>query len=173
MDDELVAELLTRRDEDQRVRRQVSGFAGQPEARVPDDLAAEWERVDRANTRWLGELLATRGWPGRTLVGDEGAQAAWLLAQHADRDPGLQQAFLDALREAVAGGEASPAHLAYLEDRMRVHGGQPQRYGTQFTHEGGELAPYPIEDPGRLDERRAEAGLEPFAAYEARMRDRA
>jgi hypothetical protein len=173
MDDELVAELLTRRDEDQRVRRQVSGFVGQPEARVPDDLAAEWERVDEANTRWLGDLLATRGWPGRTLVGDEGAQAAWLLAQHADRDPGLQQAFLDALREAVAGGEASPVHLAYLEDRVRVHAGQPQRYGTQFTHEGGELAPLPIEDPERLDERRAEAGLEPFAAYEARMRDRA
>jgi hypothetical protein len=28
----------------------------------------------------------------------------------------------------------------------------------------------PIEDPQRLDERRAEAGLEPFADYEARMR---
>jgi len=34
------------------------------------------------------------------------------------------------------------------------------------------LAPHPIEDPERLDERRAEVGLEPFAAYEARMRDR-
>ena len=173
MDDELAAELLTRRDEDQRVRQQLSGFAHQPEARLPDDLAAEWERVDEGNTRWLGELLATRGWPGRTLVGDEGAQAAWLLAQHADRDPGLQQAFLDALREAVAAGEASPAHLAYLEDRVRVHAGQPQRYGTQFTQVSGELAPHPIEDPARLDERRAEVGLEPFAAYEARMRDRA
>jgi hypothetical protein len=28
----------------------------------------------------------------------------------------------------------------------------------------------PIEDPQRLDERRAEAGLDPFAAYEAQMR---
>ncbi|MGH3260007.1 MAG: DUF6624 domain-containing protein [Streptosporangiaceae bacterium] len=98
---------------------------------------------------------------------------AELLAQHADRDPGLQQAFLDALRSAVAAGEASPAHLAYLEDRVRVHAGQPQLYGTQFTSEGGELAPYPIEDPEHLDERRAEVGLEPFAAYEGRMRDRA
>jgi hypothetical protein len=172
MDDELIAELLTRRDEDQRVRRQLSGFVRQPEARVPADLAEEWERVDEANTRWLGELLATRGWPGQTLVGPEGAQAAWLLAQHADRDPGLQQAFLDALREAVAVGDASPAHLAYLEDRVRLNAGQPQLYGTQFTHEGGELAPHPIEDPERLDERRAEVGLEPFVAYEARMRDR-
>ncbi len=138
MDDELVAELLTRRDEDQRVRRQVSGFVGQPEARVPDELPAKWERVDSANTAWLGELLATRGWPGRTLVGDDGAQAAWLLAQHADREPGLQQAFLDALREAVGSGEASPAHLAVWcgvagggrADRRA--GGRPgRRFGAQ------------------------------------------
>ena len=53
---------------------------------------------------------------------------------------------------------------------MRVHAGQPQLYGTQFTVTGDEFGPFPIEDPQRLDERRAEAGLEPFAAYEARMR---
>jgi|HubBroStandDraft_3_1064219.scaffolds.fasta_scaffold71532_2 hypothetical protein len=48
---------------------------------------------------------APRGWPGRTLVGEDGAQAAWLLAQHADHNPDLQRAFLDALRDAVARGE--------------------------------------------------------------------
>lgn len=82
----------------------------------------------------------------------------------------LQRAFLDALRDAVSRGEAAPAHLAYLEDRVRVHAGQPQLYGTQFTFTEGELGPYPIEDPQRLDERRAEAGLEPFAAYETHMK---
>jgi hypothetical protein len=35
-------------------------------------------------------------------------------------------------------------------------------YGTQFTVTDGELGPCPIEDRQRLDERRAEAGLEPF-----------
>jgi hypothetical protein len=45
-------------------------------------------------------------------------------------------------------------------------------YGTQFTVTDGEIGPCPIEDRQRLDERRAEAGLEPFADYEARMRDR-
>jgi hypothetical protein len=34
----------------------------------------------------------------------------------------------------------------------------------------GELEPSPIEDPERLDERRADAGLGAFAAYEAQMR---
>ena len=39
-------------------------------------------------------------------------------------------------------------------------------YGTQFTVTGGEFGPCPIEDRQRLDKRRAEAGLEPFADYE-------
>ena len=62
-----------------------------------------------------------------------------LLAQHADHDPSLQRAFLDALRAAVAQKEASPANLAYLEDRVRVHAGQAQLYGTQFTVTGGKF----------------------------------
>jgi hypothetical protein len=61
---------------------------------------------------------------------------AWLLAQHADRDPVLDRAFLEALRGALAHGEASPAHLAWLEDRVRVRTGQPQLHGTQFTATG-------------------------------------
>ena len=92
------------------------------------------------------------------------------VAQHADDDPVRQRAFLDALRCAVDQGEASLTHLAYLEDRVRVNAGQPQLYGTQFTVTDGNFGPRPIEDPQRLDERRAEAGLEPFADYEARMR---
>jgi len=53
---------------------------------------------------------------------------------------------------------------------VRVNAWQPQLYGTQFTVTDGEFGPRPIEDPQGLDERRAEAGLEPFADYEARTR---
>lgn len=138
--------------------------------RLPDEVAAEWQRTDEGNTRWLAELVAAHGWPGETVTGADGAAAAWLLAQHADGDPVQQRAFLDALRDAVGRGEAPAAHLAYLEDRVRVNAGQPQLYGTQFTVTGGELGPCPIDDQERLDQRRAQAGLEPFADYQARMR---
>jgi len=172
VDVELRQELLRRRDEDQRVRHLVRLPRGRHAVLLPDEVAAEWQRVDDDNTRWLSDLLTTRGWPGRTLAGKDGAQAAFLLAQHADRAPALQQTFLDALREAVDQGEASPAHLAYLEDRVRVHAGQPQLYGTQFTVTSGTFGPYPIENPLGLDQRRAAAGLEPFADYEARIKTR-
>jgi hypothetical protein len=170
VDEELRQELLARAEEDQRVRRLVSPSKGQHEFRLPDEVAEEWRRVDTGNTQWLADLVDARGWPGRTLAGTDGAEAAWLLAQHADRDPELQRMFLEALRGAVTDGEAAPGNLAYLEDRVRVHDGRPQLYGTQFTVTDGELRPSPIEDPQRLDERRTEAGLGPFAAYEAQMR---
>jgi Family of unknown function (DUF6624) len=145
VDKEIRRELLRRRDEDQRVRHLASPPKGHHLIRLPDEVAEEWQRVDEDNTRWLGDLLIARGWPGRTQAGEDGAQAAWLLAQHADRAPVLQQAFLDALRGAVAQGEASPAHLAYLDDRVRVHAGQPQLYGmtTRPGCEPGRSRPLP------------------------------
>jgi hypothetical protein len=170
VDEELRRELLARREEDQRIRHLAAAQADPGTGRLPDDLGEQWQRIDDDNTRWLADLVTSRGWPGRALVGEKAAQAAWLLAQHADQDPVQQRAFLDALRAAVSQGEAHAAHLAYLEDRVRVNAGQSQLYGTQFTGTGETIGPCPIEDPGRLDERRAQAGLEPFADYEARMR---
>lgn len=165
-------ELLAREEEDQRVRRLVSFRPGQHLVAPSEDLVAELRRVDHDNTEWLGQVLAERGWPGRSLAGEDGAAAAWLLAQHADDDPALQQRFLQALRAAVAAGDASAGHQAYLEDRVRVNAGQPQLYGTQFIETEQSLEPAPIAEPGRLDERRAAVGLDPFAVYDAQMRAR-
>jgi hypothetical protein len=172
VDEELRAELLARREEDQRIRHAAMAASDPETGRLPDDLGAEWHRIDTANTEWLNDLVDTRGWPGHSLVGEDGAQAAWLLAQHADQRRDLQRKFLDLLRAAVADGEAEPHHLAYLEDRVRVADGRPQLYGTQFTAIGKDLAPSPIEDADHLDERRAAAGLPPFAEYEANLRAR-
>jgi hypothetical protein len=67
--------------------------------------------------------------------------------------------------------ELNPAHLAYLEDRVRVNQGRPQLYGTQFFGTGAELKPRPIEDKEHLDERRAKVGLGSFEDYKNQIEE--
>ena len=112
----------------------------------------------------LARIMADHGWPGERQVGPEGAEAAWLIVQHAIAQPTLQRRALDALRAAVARGEAPALHAAMLDDRIRIFEGRSQRYGTQFDwNVSGELSPLPIEDPGSVDERRRTVGLRPLA----------
>ena len=135
-----------------------------------DEAAKERLRaVDTENTARLKELIAQKGWPGKTLVGKRAANAAWLLVQHADLDPAFQKQCLPLLEKAVAAGEAEGAQLAYLTDRVLVAEKKPQRYGSQFHEVDGKLVPQPIEDEARVDERRAAVGLGTLAEYAAQM----
>jgi hypothetical protein len=132
----------------------------------------EIHRVDVDNTDRLREIVDQYCWLGRSLVGDEGAQHAWLLAQHADRQLDFQRRALTLLTQAVARGEATRAQLAYLTDRVRMNEGREQVYGTQIADvKDGAAIPWPVEDAEQLDLRRAEVGLEPFALYAAQWSD--
>jgi len=153
----LLEELLRRRDADQDARSAVG--RGEPGA-----LRRTIE-VDGENAEWLRNLVREWGWPGRSLVGDEGAHAAWLLAQHADRDPALQKHCLTLLEQAVADGEASPRDLAFLNDRVLLAEGATQIYGTQMTAQSGKFAACRLRDPEMVDKRRASVGLEPLDVY--------
>ena len=150
-DPELRAELLWRRELDQSPRRVEPRKASVEEMR----------RVAEENTAWLKAVIAEHGWPGVRMVGSDGADVAWLLAQHADHDLDFQRECLALLEKAVEAHDAYPRHLAYLADRVLIKEGKPQRYGTQFR--GSE--PFPIEAPEDVDERRAAVGLEPLADY--------
>jgi hypothetical protein len=70
------------------------------------------------------------------------------------------------MREAVKAGKARGASLALLEDRIALGEGRPQTYGSQLLREGnGPLFVQAMEDPDKLDERRASVGLPPMADY--------
>lgn len=152
-------EILAMVDEDQRART----VALTPP--VGTEVFARMEAVDRRNTQRMKEIVATGGWPGRKLVGQDGAAAAWLLVQHADRDLAFQKLCLEKLGAAVTAGDADIKHLAYLTDRVAVAEQRKQVYGTQFTGDG----PAPIEDEERVDERRRAIGLSSMAAYRLQL----
>lgn len=122
--------------------------------------------VDSLNTEWLRAVVARRGWPAISQVGTEASGGAWLLVQHADRDPAFQRAMLALMEPLVASGEVSGSNVAYLTDRVRVAAGEPQRYGTQVERwEGRTPIPFPIEDPDNVDARRSAMGMSTLEAY--------
>jgi hypothetical protein len=121
--------------------------------------------VDSANRTWLKEIIEKHGWPGKTLVGVDGAHMAWLMIQHADADLTLQKKCLDLLKAAVKQREATGFDLAYLTDRVYSAEGKKQMYGTQLEQREGKLVPKPVDDEANLDARLKERGMPPIASY--------
>ncbi|MFG2004091.1 DUF6624 domain-containing protein [Spirillospora sp. NPDC048911] len=161
IDSVLREELLRRMELDQDLR--LSAPRNEP---MSAELVRQWLELNADNLAYLKQVIEKHGWPGRDLVGDDGAHAAWILAQHADRDRAFQRRCLTLLTAAVEAGQAAARDLAYLTDRCRVAEGRPQVYGTQYNPDG----PAPIEDPDGLDARRAQAGLGPHAEYDRAIR---
>lgn len=95
---------------------------------------------------------------------EDGAEAAWLIAQHAIGNPELQRKVLALIKAAAASGDVPMWQMAMLEDRVRMFEGRLQLYGTQFDwDDNGEMSPYPpIEDRENVDERRRTVGLIPL-----------
>ncbi len=158
-------ELLAMVERDQAARQELVRSGMKP----PPELSARLAALDRQHAARMQELLAARGWPTRSDVGESASKAAWLLVQHADHDPAFQERALALLEQAVAAGEAQPAHAAYLTDRVLVAQKRPQRYGTQFHLVDGKNVAQPIEDAAHVDARRKGVGLGTMAEYEAQM----
>jgi len=130
--------------------------------------AATLLAVNEVNAARLGELVAD-GWPGLRRVGPDGADAAWLLAQHADRANDTRRGWLPLVAAAVTTGDADPRHLASLTDRIAAVAREPQTFGEVrlLAADGEAEFPLPLLDPGRLEARRAAIGL-PSVAAESR-----
>lgn len=133
-------------------------------------VRAETQALLRRNSDWLKTVLARIGWFDVSRYGAEASQAAWLIVQHSDHDPAWQRQVLADLAPRVARGDMQRSWYAYLVDRVAVNAGRPQTYGTQARCNGREtFVMQPVADPEGLERRRAEMGLEPVAAYRARM----
>ncbi|GAA2602579.1 DUF6624 domain-containing protein [Streptomyces axinellae] len=160
-----IHELLTMKAEDEATSRKANSES------LTEQLA--WRRLTARNGDRLRALLEAHGrWPAAAEVGEEATSAAWLVAQHADRQLDVQRLAVKLLERAVKDGTAGPdgrRQLAFLRDRLHVNTGLPQRYGTQIhglTGDGTPI-PWPMEDEEKVDLYRARAGISAFASYTA------
>ncbi len=132
------------------------------------------EAVHKNNASRLAALIEQHGWPGKNLVGDDGVEAAWLIVQHSIGNPPFMRQCLSLLQRAGVRGEIPLWHAAMLEDRIRMYEGKPQIYGSQFQpDENGNMAPYRIENPEGVNDRRRAVGLNSLEERTAELREQA
>ncbi len=198
MDDELRRDLLARIEADQRAVSSLYEAAdifrddfnrSQAPSDTPWPFAIlEWEPEDEAptlvieallqvrrNTGFLRQLVAEIGWPGRDLVGEDGADAAWLLLQHAGAgvrtldspaNRALRHKCVPLLERAVADGLAHPRHLAHTVDGIRSVEGDPPVYAVlsaAFVSDVEGLWLAPGLDARTIDHSRKRIGLVPVS----------
>ena len=159
MNDQLRTELLERMEKEQKLRTDWIDN--------PDDVQVMMRTIeaDAQNTMWLDEVIKQYGWLGISLVGEDGAQAEFLIVQHSP-SPQFQKNCLVLMEAAVSQREANAINLAYLTDRVRLAEGKFQLYGTQGQPgPDGVIVPSPLEDEEHVNERRKILGLEPIEEY--------
>jgi hypothetical protein len=126
--------------------------------------------INEKNLRELEILLVNKGWPKRSEVGPEAADAAFFVLQHSNAE--AQQKYISMFEKCCKENEASWQQYALMFDRMRMNQNKPQRYGTHTYLDpkaGRTNELYPLEDESKVDEWRKEIGLEPLNDYLSRF----
>jgi hypothetical protein len=152
-------ELLAMREEDRRVRTQLAdaGELGGP-------YVPRMEEVHTRNAARLRALISEHGWPVEDIAGKDGSEAAWLIAQHAVGEPEFQRMTVSLLQAAAAARTIPAWHAAFLEDRVAMQEGRPQRFGTQWMDDprDGLTRPWKLAEPENVNFLRASMALDPL-----------
>lgn len=151
--------LLALRDHDEQVRAELAA-----EGSLSGGYHPRMEAVHKANAGQLRGVIEAHGWPNEAMAGADGAEAAWLIAQHAVGEPEFMRRCRTLLDAESARGRIPRWQFAYIDDRIRVFEGEPQRFGTQLDLRPEGMTVHPLEDPSQVEAWRKEVGLPPLAA---------
>ena len=102
-------ELLKRVSEDQRIRNElIRKGIDHPDPTLLDQM----KKIDATNTARIKVIIKQHGWPGPKLIGRDGTDAFFLLAQHAD--PAFQKKVLPLVQTAYRRGILTDRVTRYL-----------------------------------------------------------
>ena len=133
----LRAEFLKRKVTDQMYRRMFE---------KNDTLWAVQQKYDRENQLFLDSIIDKYGWPGISLIGQDGVSAAFLIAQHADTDLEFQEKSLKFMKKVLVKSDISRADFAYLMDRIMLKKYGFQMFGSQCMLVDGIYQSQPLYD---------------------------
>ncbi|MCA1625151.1 MAG: hypothetical protein LC778_15405 [Acidobacteria bacterium] len=158
MNEQIRQKLLEMIAEDERVRDELARTG-----ELFDGYCPKMEKVHVINAEELEKLIDQNTWLGESMVGMDGAEAAWRIVQHSISRPEFQRKCLRLIEKAVAAGDAEAYQFAYLHDRICFFENRPQRYGTHSDwNESGKMEVWKLEDKDKVNEYRTEIGLKPL-----------
>lgn len=113
--------------------------------------------ADAAHNARIHRIINQYGYPTSKLVGKKGIFYFFLLIQHQDYDLELQ-------KNCLKYCDFAKKEQAYLTDRVLLHEGKKQMYGTQFQRDikHNRIISQPIGDKKNVDARRKKIGLKPL-----------
>jgi hypothetical protein len=162
---ELQKRLLQMLEEDETFRRTM--------VKTPDnekEIQPFQEAFDKKLTAELKDIVQKYGWPTIRLVGYEASHAAMRILNHSqDRD--FQKELVPQLQKMVEQDEIAGFELGLIIDKLLRAEGKPQLFGSQFRVEDDFIIMEPVQDPERLDERRARYLLPPIMEYIKMLED--
>src|SRR5690554_1563492 len=139
-------------------RKQLGESMGLTEAEYSGDLSEMQKVLDSVNMIFVEKYFIEKGYPGKSVVGEESSLVAWNVLQH---NPDKIPIYLPLVKKAADAGEIPKTAAAMMEDRYLMLEGKPQVYGTQgmsYDDARGSFI-WPIEKPETVNERRKEAGF--------------
>jgi hypothetical protein len=154
-------ELLKMEQIDQDARTKCTNLPADPQMKCFMEIG---KTIDEPNTKRINEIFDQIGFPNTGKVGKDGLRAYMILLQHATPDE-LRIKSSGPITEAFKNKEIPPLDYANFVDRLRLHQGKKQLYGSGFEFKDGKLVMNPVEDPKNLEKRRKEIGLPPLAEY--------
>jgi len=152
-------ELLQMEKVDQDARVKCSNGTGDEQVKC---LAEVSKTIDEPNTKRLEQIFDQIGFPNTAKVGEDGLQAFMTLLQHATTDR-LRFGALTPITKAFKNKEMPSMAYANFVDRLRLHQGKKQLYGSGFEFKDGKMFLSPTEDLRNLEKRRAKIGLPPMS----------
>jgi uncharacterized protein DUF6624 len=163
--DSIGQELARLGTEDQEIRQGLTAQRMQDTAFVKTMV-----RGDSARTARLQVIVEQYGWPDPLRVGREAAQGAFLILQHSPNHE-FQKQMVPEVEKLALAGHMPRSEAAMLIDRVLMHEGRPQRYGTQFTLTQGRWVLHPVEEEAGLEQRRKSMQLPTMEEYVRMMEE--
>ena len=125
-----------------------------------DKVWSEIQDHDLADQKALKAMMPAKGWFSGEAYSKKASLAAFLIVQHAGKDPELMRQTLAKLEPLAKTSAVYGGQYALMYDRVALEfDHKPQRFGSQVECRQGAWRPRDLEDPEHVDQRRKAVGL--------------